>query len=257
MSLALNVEHLAVSLGGREVLRDVSFTLAPGGFCGLIGANGAGKTTLLRTILGFERPTAGHIHRAGTLGYVPQKLQLDPDAPLRVRDFLRLGLDGHRWGIPLPSRAARAQVDEIVAAIGADAFADQRVGRLSGGQLQRVLIGHALIRRPQLLLLDEPLANLDPSAAAAVAALLGQVAAGGVAVLLSAHDLNPLLGHVDRVVYLANGRAAAGPVAEVVRGEVLSALYGTHIDVLRVHGRIVVVAGNGAAHDHDHAVPIP
>ena len=246
-----------MALGGEPVLTDVSFTLEAGAFCGLIGANGVGKTTLLRTILGFERPSAGQITTTGTLGYVPQKLSVDPDMPLRVRDFLRLGLDGHRWGIPLPpSRQTRDKVEAMLAAIGAEGFADQRLGRLSGGQLQRALIGHALIRQPALLLLDEPLASLDPSAAAGIAALLAQVAALGVTVLASAHDLNPLLGKVDRVVYLANGRAAAGTVEQVVRGAVLSKLYGAHIDVIRVHGRLIVVAGGGHSEDAEHAVPV-
>lgn len=230
--------------------------LPPGSFCGLIGPNGAGKTTLLRALLGFETPRAGHITCDGEVGYVPQKFAVDPDMPLRVRDFLALGLDGNCWGLPWPSQRKREAVAAMLEAVGAESFADQRLGRISGGQLQRALIGHALIRQPSLLLLDEPLANLDPGAAAEIVALLAQLAAGGVTVLLSAHDLNPLLGKVDRVVYLANGRAASGTVEQVVRGGVLSALYGAHIDVIRVHGRLIVVAG-GAHHDAEHAVAIP
>ena len=256
---ALAVENLGVSLGGRAVLRDVGFTLAPGAFCGLIGSNGSGKTTLLRTILGFELPDHGRIRRSGAVGYVPQKIHLDPDMPVRARDFVGLGLDGHRFGWPLPSRARGQKIEEMLHAAGAAAFADQRIGRLSGGQQQRVLIAHALIREPKLLLLDEPLANFDLRAAAEIIALLGQVAARGVAVLLSAHDLNPLMGQVDKVVYLANGRAVSGPTENVVRTEVLSALYGYHIDVIRVHGRILVVAGEpGAECAHgEHVAAVP
>ncbi|MBB5374128.1 ATP-binding cassette domain-containing protein [Acidocella aromatica] len=257
MTPALNVEGISVALGGREVLRDVGFSLAPGAFCGLIGANGSGKTTLLRTILGFTAPSAGRVTLGGAVGYVPQKLQLDPDMPIRARDFVELGLNGHRFGFPFPSRARRARVEELLSAVDAKTFADQRIGELSGGQQQRVLIAHALIREPKLLLLDEPLANLDLRAAAEIIALLKRVAAQGVAVLISAHDMNPLLRAMDRIVYLANGRAASGKTQDVVRTEVLSALYGYHIDVIRVHERILVVAGEHGAHGHEHVAAIP
>lgn len=254
---ALSVEGLSVALGGREVLRDVGFSLEPGAFCGLIGSNGSGKTTLLRTILGFIPPSAGRVTLGGVAGYVPQKLQLDPDMPVRARDFVELGLNGHRFGFPLPSRARRAKVEEMLAAVDVQGFADQRIGELSGGQQQRVLIAHALIRQPKLLLLDEPLANLDLRAAAEIIAVLRRVAKQGVTVLISAHDMNPLLSAMDRIVYLANGRAASGRTEDVVRTEVLSALYGYHIDVIRVHERILVVAGECGAHGHEHVTAIP
>lgn len=261
--MVLQAEGLGVRLGGREVLREVSFALEPGAFCGLIGANGSGKTTLLRTILGFEAATSGRVTRDKKVGYVPQKLQIAADMPVRARDLVALGLDGPRFGL-LPRPGARRQVEEMLAAVDAQGFADQRVGELSGGQLQRVLIAHALISGPKLLLLDEPLANLDLRAAAEIVALLRRVAGQGVAVLISAHDMNPLLGAMDRLVYLANGRAASGRTEQVVRTEVLSELYGYHIDVIRVHGRILVVAGEamrdqeGAhVHDHEHVAAIP
>ena len=247
----LTVERLGVSFPGRPVLHDVGFELAQGAFCGLIGANGSGKTTLLRTILGFQKATTGTVRidglqgRAGlaAVGYVPQKNFLDPDIPLRARDLVALGLDGNRLGLPLPSRKRRDRVDEMLSAVDAEGFADQRVGRLSGGQQQRILIAHALVRRPRLLLLDEPLANLDIRSAAEIVALLGRLAAEQrVSVLLSAHDMNPLLGVMDRIVYLANGRAASGRTDDVVRTDVLSRLYGYTIEVVRVHGRVLVVA---------------
>lgn len=247
--MSLTISSLSLRFGGREVLRDISFSLAPGSFCGLIGANGAGKTSLLRAILGFETPAAGSVQRPDRLGYVPQKLQIAPDMPVRARDLVALGLDGSGFW----HRAARRQrVEEMLQAVGALQFADQRVGELSGGQLARVLIAHALVSRPPLLLLDEPLANLDLRAAAEIVTLLRKLANQGVTILVSAHDMNPLLPAMDQLVYLANGRAASGKVAEVVRTEILSALYGYHIDVIRVHGRILVVAGEAGAHTHDH-----
>ncbi len=193
---------------------------------------------------------------------MPQKFLLDPDMPLRGRDLVALGLDGHRLGLPRPSRARRALVDEMLDAVDARGFADARVGLLSGGEQQRILIAHALISRPRLLLLDEPLANLDLRSAQEVVALLARIAREQqIAVLISAHEMNPLLPVMDRIVYLADGRAASGTADEVVRTDVLSELYGHHVDVLRVHGRVLVVAGTGAttptATGHDRRLPAP
>jgi zinc/manganese transport system ATP-binding protein len=268
----LTVDRVSVSFPGHHVLKNVNFSLAAGQFCGLIGSNGSGKTTLLRTILGFQKPSSGGIridharnlrgrgfHGLGfpglgfrglpAIGYVPQKTPLDPDIPLRARDLVTLGLYGHRLGLAIPSRRSRYLVDEMLHAVDADAFADRRIGNLSGGQQQRILIAHALIRRPKLLLLDEPLANLDIRSANEIVALLHRLSAEHrISVLLSAHDMNPLLPVMDRIVYLAHGRAASGRTDEVVRTEVLSALYGYHIDVIRVHGRVLVIAA-GAAHE--------
>jgi zinc/manganese transport system ATP-binding protein len=248
----LAVEGVTVRLGGRTVLDDVSFSIRAGEFTGLIGSNGAGKTTLFRVILGLQTPLSGSVRvgggrrSRGDLGYVPQKFLLDPDMPLRGRDLIALGLDGQRLGIPLRSRERRARVQEMIDAVDAKAFADERVGRLSGGEQQRILIAHALISRPQLLLLDEPLANLDLRSAQEVVRLLSRIASEQrIAVLISAHEMNPLLPVMDRIVYLAAGRAASGTTEEVVRSEVLSGLYGHHVDVLRVHGRVLVVAGAG------------
>jgi zinc/manganese transport system ATP-binding protein len=248
----LSVDRVGVRLAGREVLRDVSFAIDAGEFTGLIGSNGAGKTTLLRVILGLQAAASGSVSVAGrarsrrnpVFGYVPQKFLLDPDTPLRARDLVGLGLDAHRYGIALPSRARRARIEEMLAAVDARDFADQRVGNLSGGEQQRVLIAHALIGAPKLLLLDEPLANLDLRSATEVVALLARIAREQqLAILISAHDMNPLLAVMDRIVYLAAGRAASGTTSEVVRTAVLSRLYGHHVDVLRVHGRVLVVAG--------------
>jgi zinc/manganese transport system ATP-binding protein len=247
----LRLAEVGVRLGGREILRDVSLTIGPGEFTGLIGPNGAGKTTLLRVILGLEPVTRGQVvlgdlaHGSG-IGYVPQKLAIEPDMPLRVRDVVSLGLDGHKLGIRLPSRARRERVGDMLAAVGAQRYADARVGELSGGEQQRVMIAHAMISRPRLLLLDEPLANLDISSEQGIVSVLARLArAEGVAILLSAHDMNPLMPVMDRIVYVAGGRVAAGSAEEVVQPRVLTRLYGQHVDVIRVHGRILVVAAPG------------
>ncbi len=263
----LSVQGVSVRLSGREVLREVDFEIAPGQFTGLIGANGAGKTTLFRVILGLQPASAGRVlldgrprtHRNPLIGYVPQKFLLDPDVPLRARDLVALGVDGHRLGIGRPSRARRALVAEMLDAVGAGELAGQRLGRLSGGEQQRVLIAHALVGRPKLLLLDEPLANLDLRAGQEVVTLLAGIAREReVAVLISAHEMNPLLPVMDRIVYIAGGRAVSGTTAQVVRADVLSGLYGSHVDVLNVHGRVLVVAGAGDEDDmHGHEAELP
>ncbi len=265
----LAVEGVSVSLAGRQILQDVSFTIGAGQFTGLIGPNGAGKTTLLRVILGLQRPTGGTVavlgrprsRRNRSIGYVPQKVLLEPDLPMRARDLVALGIDGDRFGMPVHLRQRRQDVDEMLHAVDADRFADARVGNLSGGEQQRVLIAHALISRPQLLLLDEPLANLDLGSGQEIIGLLARIAAEQqVAVLLSAHEVNPLLPVMDRVVYLAAGRAASGTTEQVIQAEVLSKLYGHHVDVLHVHGRVLVVAGAvpgpGADLTAGHAVEV-
>ena len=265
----LGVDQVSVTLSGRQILADVSFALHAGEFTGLIGPNGAGKTTLLRVILGLQRPTGGTVSILGRprsrrhepVGYVPQKVLLDPDIPMRARDLVALGADGNRYGIRLPSKDRAEAVREILHAVDADRFADARVGNLSGGEQQRVLIALALMSRPRLLLLDEPLANLDLRSGQEIVGLLARIAREQqIAVLLSAHEMNPLLPVMDRVVYLAGGRAASGPTDEVVTPEVLSRLYGYHVDVLRVPGRVLVVpgpAGAGQAAPTDPAAAYP
>ena len=258
----LRVEDVSVSLGGRQVLDRVSFSVEAGGLCGLIGSNGAGKTTLLRVILGLLTPSGGRIVVAGgtrsrknpQIGYVPQKIVLEADMPLRARDLVGLGLDGQRFGIPRPAAKRRKAVDEMLDAVGASRFADARIGSLSGGEQQRIMIAQALICRPKLLLLDEPLANLDIRSAAEVVELLACIAAEQhIAILLSAHDMNPLLPVMNRVVYLADGRAASGTTDQVVTSEILSRLYGHHVEVIHVQGRVLVVSGaeHQAHHDDD------
>jgi zinc/manganese transport system ATP-binding protein len=265
----LGVEDLSVSLSGRQILDRVTFSVRAGEFTGLIGSNGAGKTTLMRVILGLEHPTSGRVlidgaprsRRNRSIGYVPQKIALDPDMPLRARDLVALGIDGHRFGIAIPSKSRQAAVDDMLHAVNAEAFADARVGNLSGGEQQRVLIAHAIISRPKLLLLDEPLANLDIVSAQEVVELLARLAhEQEIAVLISAHEMNTLLPVMDRIVYLANGRAASGTAGEVIRSAVLSDLYGHHVDVLHLHGRVLVVPGAGIDADggtHDITVLPP
>jgi zinc/manganese transport system ATP-binding protein len=253
----LAVEGVSVTLSGREILHDVTFHINAGEFTGLIGSNGAGKTTLMRVILGLITPTSGTVRVASgsrgkpQIGYVPQRITLDPDMPMRARDLVGLGIDGQRFGLPWPSAARRKRVDEMLDSVDAMRFADARVGNLSGGEQQRILIAHALISEPRLLLLDEPLANLDIGSEQEVVDLLSRIARQEkIAVLISTHDMNPLLPVMDRIVYVAAGRIATGTTAEVVSSESLTKLYGHHVDVIHVHDRILVVAGRSDAALH-------
>jgi zinc/manganese transport system ATP-binding protein len=252
----LALEGVGVRLAGRQVLSDVTFSVRSGEFTGVIGSNGAGKTTMFRVILGLESPGAGHVrfgqagnanpkeNRRPAIGYVPQKVSLERDLPLRARDLVGLGVDGNKLGLPLRSKARQQAVDEMLEAVGATSFADSRVGTLSGGEQQRVLIAHALVSKPRLLILDEPLSNLDLGSGQEIVELLGElVRRQGLAVLMAAHDINPLLPVMDRVVYIASGRAASGTAEEVVRPDVLTALYGYPVSVLNAEGRILVIAG--------------
>ena len=245
--------------GERRILERVSFAIAAAEFIGVIGANGAGKSTLLELTLGLLAPTSGTItvfghdprRKRGGVGYVPQRIDLDPDLPLRARDYVALGVDGERYGLPLPRRARTARVDEALRAVDAAALAERPVGRLSGGERQRLAIAQAIAGNPALLLLDEPLANLDLRSAVEVVALVSRLGRErAMTVMLVAHDVNPLLRAMDRVLYLADGRAAIGTVDEIVNENVLSRLYDQPVDVLRVRGRIVVVAGEGVDTGH-------
>jgi len=253
-SPVLEVDNVGLSFSGRRILDGVSFEIHGGEFTGLIGSNGVGKTTLLRIILGLQRPDSGEVRvlgaplspRSRSLGYVPQKVVIDPDIPMRARDFVALGLDAHRYGFARRTAQQHELVEKMLHDVDAERFADHRVGSLSGGEQQRIFIAHALISQPTLLLLDEPLANLDPKSVQEIVALLHRVASDHqVAILLSAHEMNALLPVMDRIVYVTDGRAASGTTDEVVRSEVLSKLYGHHVDVLKLHGRVLVVAEPG------------
>lgn len=248
----LSLCRIQMQFGARRVLRDVDVQIKQGEFIGLIGPNGAGKSTLLKIILGLQLPTAGHVELEGRpirrgeklIGYVPQKLFLDPQIPLRGRDVVALGLDGNRWGIPLHTKLRRQKVDEMLRAVDAVRFADSPVGLLSGGEQQRLLIAQALLSHPKILLLDEPLSNLDIKSAYEVVHLVSRIGKEqNVAVILVAHDMNPLLGVMSRVLYLADGNAVIGSVEEIFRNDVLSQLYGYPVEVLKVGGRLLVVGG--------------
>jgi zinc/manganese transport system ATP-binding protein len=266
---ALRLSGAAAELGGHVIWSDVSLEVERGEFVAVLGSNGAGKSTLLKVALGLvplRAGTASVLGRRpgqanGAIGYLPQRRSWDASSRIRGIDVVRLGLDGARWGVPLPrlgpdERSRR--VAEVVELVGAAPYAERPIGSLSGGEQQRLLIAQALVRRPKLLMLDEPLDSLDLTNQGSVASLVQRICREEeVAVLLVAHDVNPILGYLDRVIYFAGGTAIAGTPQEVISAETLSRLYAAPIEVLRTRdGRLVVVGQpeapfvHGSRHEH-------
>ena len=268
---AVAFERAAVRLGGRTIWSDLSLSVAHGEFVAILGPNGAGKSTLIKAVLGLLPLAAGTVSVLGRppgeanqlIGYLPQRRNFDAGTRIRGTDIVKLGLNGGRWGIPIPGLPGRAReadrVAEVIDLVDATGYARKPIGELSGGEQQRLLIAQALVRRPGLLLLDEPLDSLDLPNQASVAALVRRICQEEkVAVLLVAHDINPILSYLDRVVYIAGGTAVEGSPEQVISSETLSRLYGAPIEVLRAaDGRLVVVGQpeapfvHGDRHAHD------
>ncbi|KAF1050543.1 MAG: Zinc import ATP-binding protein ZnuC [Burkholderia gladioli] len=258
---ALALDRVTLELGGRTILRDVSLTVGAGEFVGVLGPNGAGKTTLMRAVLGLVPVAHGAISVAGApvargnpaIGYMPQIRSALAGRRVRGHDFVAMAADGHRWGLPSLSRDTRADVARVLELVGATALAKRPLFELSGGERQRLLLAQCLLGAPKLLLLDEPLISLDPHHQRGVVELVRRVQQElGITVLFSAHELNPLLNALDRVLYLGNGTTALGTVDEVITKPVLSRLYGSPIDVMRVNDRIFVMSGDVEVEKHDH-----
>lgn len=256
---AVEFQDVTLTLGGQRVLSAVTLAIEEGEFIGVLGPNGAGKSTLMRAALGLVPPREGSIRIFGhpvaqgdaSIGYLPQVRSHLETVRLRGWDFVASVINGHRLGLPLLSAAARAEVDRVLALIGAAALAQRPLSELSGGERQRLLLAQALIGQPRLLLLDEPLVSLDPPHQRDVVALVKSLQRQlGITVLFSAHELNPLLGALDRVLYLGRGHAALGTVDEVITTAVLSRLYGSEVEVLRLKDRIFVMSG-GYEVEHD------
>jgi zinc/manganese transport system ATP-binding protein len=256
-----------LELGGRTLWENLDLEVKAGEFLAVLGPNGSGKTSLLRVLLGLTPLTEGIVEVCGEppkrgsslIGYIPQQKSFDSDLPIRGRDLVRLGLDGHKFGLSLPNNAANREVDQIIREVGAEHYADAPIGLLSGGEQQRLRIAQALLSDPRVLLCDEPLLSLDLSHQQAVSTLIDERRRkANTSVIFVTHEINPVLPIVDRVLYMVGGKWAVGTPQEVLTGEKLSELYGTHIDVLRSHGRIIVVGTSDAAmaeaggHHHEH-----
>jgi zinc/manganese transport system ATP-binding protein len=257
----VELRDAAVELGGRTIWSQASLTVASGEFITILGPNGAGKSTLLKVVLGLLRPSSGEVRvfdrtpRRGRseIGYVPQRRTIDSDFNIRGREYVRLGLDGYRWGfaLPVPGRhEARDRVQQAIEAVEATPYADRPIGQLSGGEQQRLLLAQALVGNPRLLLLDEPLASLDLRNQQAISQLVARLARErAMTVLLVSHDLNPLLGLVDHLVYVARGKVAMGTPDTILTTENLTRLYNSPVEVLRdSQGHLFVVGLDAEGH---------
>jgi len=260
----LEFEGGALGFGARTLWSGLDLSVRPGEFLAVLGPNGSGKTSLLKTILGQQKLDSGEVRLEGSpirrgnrrIGYVPQQKLVPAGTPLRGRDLVALGVNGHRFGVPFASRAVRERVDVLLESVGATSYADNPVGDLSGGEQQRLRVGQALADDPVLLLCDEPLLSLDLQHQRGVSELIDRRRREhNTAVVFVTHDVNPILGMVDRILYLAAGRFRVGTPDEVLRNDVLSDLYGTPVDVIRTHGRVLVVGipdGHGDdSHHHE------
>ncbi len=265
----IELEGATVRMGSRDLWTELDLRVAEGEFLAVLGPNGAGKTTLLKVLLGLVPLAAGTVRVNGApprlgdheLGYVPQQQAFDRSLPIRGRDLVRFGIDGHHWGLPRRARAIRERVDEALRAVGASAYADAPVGLLSGGEQQRLRIAQALLGDPKVLLCDEPLLALDLASQQAVTRLIDERRRqAGTPVVFVTHEVNPVLPYVDRILYLVRGKWAIGAPAEILTSERLSALYGIEVDVIKVRDRYLVVSAEdelptepGAHAHHGHA----
>lgn len=265
----VSLRGAAVSFGARTLWAGLDLDVRPGEFIAVLGANGSGKTTLLRVLLGEQALSAGTVSVMGDpvrrgsehIGYIPQRTAIEATGMVRARDVVRMGVDGHRWGLPVPggarARSTRATVRSLLDEVGATSYANAPVSMLSGGELQRVRVAQALANDPELLLCDEPLSALDLRRQQEVTALMDRTRTQrGTAVLVVTHELNAILDYVDRVLYFAGGKYLVGTPDEVITSERLTELYGSPVDVLRAHGRVVIVGG-AVSHTRESHHPHP
>ncbi|UVI37010.1 metal ABC transporter ATP-binding protein [Brevibacterium spongiae] len=259
----IRLRDAELRFGPRVLWHDLDLDVAPGEFIAVLGPNGTGKTSLLKVLLGQNSLSSGTAEVDGqpvhsgnpAIGYIPQQRGIDPHTPMRGRDLVRMGIDGHKWGMGLFSRGRRKKVDELLAAVGASGYADAPAGTVSGGELQRLRVAQSLANDPSVLLCDEPLLSLDLHHQKVVAALLNeQRLRRDTAVVFVTHEINPILPYVDRVLYIVGGHFLVGTPEEVMTTESLSRLYGSPVDVVRIGGRLVVVGGEEECVDH-HDLP--
>jgi len=246
----ITLENVKLSLGGRKILDGINLSINEGEFVAILGPNGAGKSTLLKLLLGLYKPTSGKISILGKppkrgnkdIGYAPQHRTLEAELALRAKDIVGFGLDGNQWGIALPDKKREKHIEQALDEVDMVRLANQPVGKLSGGEQQRLLIAQALLTHPKILILDEPLSNLDIVHSESIVSLVTKIARNRkMTVLLVTHDVNMLLPVIDQVLYMANGHSAIGKPDEVITSEKLSALYGSKIEVIKAQGRLFVV----------------
>jgi zinc/manganese transport system ATP-binding protein len=238
---ALSLVDVSVVRGGRLIWSEGTFDVPSGGIFAVIGSSGSGKTALLHAVLGMIPTASGEIRvlgrppgaATGLIGYVPQNYAAAAGNAIRACDAVLLGLTGNRWGFGRATAEQRNRVKEILKAVDGAEFAQRRLSQLSGGQRQRIAIAEALVSKPRLLILDEPLTALDIRNQRDIVGLLARIRVElGVTILVVAHDLNPLLTVLDGAIYLLDGHAHFDTMDEVVNEDLLSHLYGTSIQVV-------------------------
>ncbi len=249
--LAVRLRDATVGYGNRVALRDLSLEVAQGELVGVVGPSGSGKTTLLRALTGQADVHHGAVEIAyrqvvagrapASVGYVPQVEHIDWDFPLTVEQVVLLGNSSASAALPWFSRHERRHARELLDRLGIGTLRDRHIRELSGGQQQRMFLARALLRRCELLLLDEPTSGVDLATRRDILGLLAELNADGLTVLLTTHDLNFVAAHLPRVVCL-NGRIAAdGDPTQVLTSDVLARTYGAPMRVLRDGDRVVIV----------------
>lgn len=261
---AIEFQNLTLCFDDRSVISDFSASLVPGEFVGIFGPNGAGKSTLLRAILGLIQPREGQIllfdkpirrgHAA--IGYMPQFRQTATMNQLSGRSYIKATLNGFKWGLPFTSQLQRAQIEEVIHLVGIENFVDRPYMQLSGGERQRIALAEALLGQPKILLLDEPLSGLDPGQQEKIVTLIKSIQQQfNITVLFTAHEVNPLLNVMDKIIYLAHGKAAIGSVDEIITSDKLSWLYNAPIDVIRLENQLFVIHKKLGTNLHEHNHP--
>lgn len=242
---AITLENVTVELGGRIVLDHLNTSVEQGVLTAIMGPNGAGKTTLLHAILGLA-PYSGRIlfdssDKRPRIGYVPQRLDLDRGSPITVRDFLSSVLTRRPVWVGI-SRRSEGEIAKVLDRVGVGAVLRSPLGKLSGGETQRVLLAQALLGNPQILLLDEPAAAIDMTGEELFCDILEEVQTEtGITTLLVSHDLSVITTHARNVICLNRGLVCSGPTITTLTQENLKKLFSPHVDL----------------YNHSHTHPLP
>jgi zinc/manganese transport system ATP-binding protein len=261
-AVIVRAKKLSAGYKSNLLWSEADFSISAGEFVGLLGPNGAGKTTLFRILLGLIKPISGELKILGQppqkgnprIGYIPQRRVPDSESKLIAVEYVRLAISGTKYGFSLPAKSRQEYslaLETLNRVDGLD-LAESPLSELSGGEMQRIFLAQALVSKPDLILLDEPLANLDIKRSNQLINLVHNIAKeDSIGVVLIAHDINPLLPVIDRIIYIVNGQVATGGLDQVVNSKTLSRLYNAPIEVIKdSKGRIAVLGTEGAIH-HD------
>lgn len=247
MNDTVTLKNVNISFDGKWVLRNLTFSVKSGEFLGIIGPNGSGKTTLMKALLKMIKPQEGTVEILNSyrLGYVPQFRQIDPETPLSSRNFVSLGLP-HKFR-PWQTQQDKRIVEEALEMTNSCEYADKPIGKLSGGQRQRLFLAQALVKKPQILLLDEPTSNLDPGAQESIVSVVDKIRREhGISVLFVSHDVNLISRYADKILYMTKDSYALGTVDEIMQSPVLSKLYGMPVEVIHAGASLLVSFANSA-----------